>query len=455
MGKVRQRKNASSSRGGQTPSSKSKPTFIVANNAAAPNSSGPGIFSLLIYLLRVLLLASLSVPFWLPTAILSLIYGKPPKMVSASQTRRFLRYSIECKDLSVSSRIDLMLTIILHTATSPVSGFCWLLDDMIYGRQLNSVAVVKPLFVLSAYRSASTEMARTLAKDTNRFVAPSAIMCAFPYLWLWRVVMWIVGDDSGISIDEFNGYLNKGFPKESLERHDNNHFAIDTFDGYFFSSHLNGLAFQLGAEVIVKELNTAKFEERNRYLFEHCFVEHVDRIARKTLLFNNVTSASSEDRTLLLKGHFLMSAPALQRKYPDARFLAVLRDPIDRLQSGINHLAVNSTIWRGKPPRWDWISESYQQIEVEYCQREMDWYNAGGNDDGRLAVTFDAFIKDFDKTINRIYRDLLKKENAPTFVPPLKVSKRYTVNRSLKDLGVDEAGLKRQLVEYYAWMKKQ
>ena len=355
----------------------------------------------------------------------------------------------------MSSRIDLMLTIILHAATSPVSAFCWLLDEMIYGRQLNSVAVVKPLFVLSAYRSASTEMARTLAKDTNRFVAPSAIMCAFPYLWLWRVVMWIVGDDSGISIDEFNGYLNKGFPKESLERHDNNHFAIDTFDGYFFSSHLNGLAFQLGAEVIVKELNTAKFEERNRYLFEHCFVEHVDRIARKTLLFNNVTSASSEDRTLLLKGHFLMSAPALQRKYPDARFLAVLRDPIDRLQSGINHLAVNSTIWRGKPPRWDWISESYQQIEVEYCQREMDWYNAGGNDDGRLAVTFDAFIKDFDKTINRIYRDLLKKENAPTFVPPLKVSKRYTVNRSLKDLGVDEAGLKRQLVEYYAWMKKQ
>ncbi|KAL7527602.1 hypothetical protein ACHAXR_005185, partial [Thalassiosira sp. AJA248-18] len=314
----------------------------------------------------------------------------------------------------------------------------------------------KPLFVLSAYRSASTEMARTLASDTRRFVAPNAIMCAFPYLWLWKLVTWIVGDDSGITTDEANGYLNKNFSKESLERHDNNHFAIDTFDGYFLSSHLNGLAFRFGPEVIVKEFNSAQFEDHNQYLFEHCFVEHVDRIARKTLHFNGMTS-SSRDKTFLLKGHFLLSATALQKKYPDARFLAVLRDPLDRLKSGINHMAVNATLWQGKQPRWDWLTESFQQIEVSYCEREMEWYNNGSNGDHkyRLAVKFESFVKNFGKTMKGIYHDLLEEEILPNFVPPSKVSKRYTINQSLQELGVNEAGLKLQLVEYYAWAKKQ
>jgi len=100
--------------------------------------------------------------------------------------------------------------------TSPVSGFCWLIDELLYGKQLNTTAIVKPLFVLSAYRSASTSVARTLATDTTNFIAPTAIMCAFPYLWLWKLVTYIVGD--GITKEEANAKLNSKFTKESLER---------------------------------------------------------------------------------------------------------------------------------------------------------------------------------------------------------------------------------------------
>lgn len=371
-------------------------------------------------------------------------------MVFLSQTSRFMKHAMESKE-SKAVKTDLMMTILLHTATSRISGFCWLLDEIIYGRQLNSIHIQNPLFVMSAYRSASTEMARILSKDTNKFVAPNAIMCAFPYLWLWNLITWIVGDDGGISTEEANGYLNKNFSKESLERHDNNHFAIDTFDGYFLSSHLNGLAFQLGADVIVKEFNYARFEEHNRYLFEYCFVEHVDRIARKTLLYN---SASSASKTFLLKGHFLQSANALQEKYPEARFISVLRDPICRLQSGINHMAVNPTLWQGKAPNWQSLTDALQQIEVQYCELEMEWYKNGN--DKRFVVKFEDFTKYSRKTIIRIYQGLLESnpDDIPHFDNPSKTPKRYTTNRSLKELGVNEAILKQQLVRYYAWMKE-
>jgi hypothetical protein len=378
-------------------------------------------------------------------------------MVFITQTYRFLLYTIQSTELSCAAKADLIMTILVHTATSRVSGFCWLIDEILYGTKLNTLTISKPLFIVSAYRSASTEMARTLAKDTDQFVAPNAIMCAFPYLWLWKLVVWIVGDDSGISIEEANGYLNKNFKKESLERHDNNHFAIDTFDGYFLSSHLNGLAFQLGADVIVKEFNSARFEEYNQYLFDVCFVEYIDRIARKTLLYNGFDACSSTNRTFLLKGHFLQSACSLQRKYPGVRFLSVLRDPLDRLQSGINHMAVNSTLWQGKSPNWGSLVEAFRQIEVEYCKLEMDWYvNKSDSDSRKLVVKFRDFTKDRQKTMDRIYNDLLDcSDSIPHFDIPSKALKNYSVNRSLKELGVDEERLKQELVDYYAWMKKQ
>ena len=343
--------------------------------------------------------------------------------------------------------------------TSPVSGFCWLLDEILYSKQLNTTIITKPLFVLSAYRSASTSVARTLATDTSHFIAPTAIMCAFPYLWLWKLVTYIVGD--GITKEEANTKLNSKFTKESLERHDNNHFAIDTFDGYFLGSHLNGLAYHLGPDVMVKELNNALFEEYNRNLFEKKFIEHVDRIARKTLLFNGVVPSQVDERCFLLKGHFLQSANALQRKYPDARFLTVLRDPLDRIQSGVNHMAVNATLWQGKPVRWDWLAEAYQQIEVSYCEREMEWYKDCSTDEQkhRLPIKFEAFVKQHDKTMKSIYRDLLQYSDGDISdfesIPSKKGPKHYTINRSLKELGVDEAGLKLQLSDYYDWMKKQ
>ena len=445
---------------------KLKLTKKLAPSAVESSYTDPSIISLFIYLIKVLVLTTLSLPFWFLTGLLSLIFGRPPKLVRPSQTWRFLRYTM-CPNLSLSSRIDLTLTILLHTATSPVSGFCWLLDEILYGRQLNSLSITQPLFVLSAYRSASTEMARTLANDKRLFIAPTAIMCAFPYLWVWKLILWIIGDDySGLTIEEANGYLNKNFTKESLERHDNNHFEIDTFDGYFLSSHLNGLAYQLGPEVVVRELHTAAFIEENRSLFEECFVDFVDRIARKTMLFHGLTSQTSDDRMFLLKGHFLQSANVLQRKYPDARFLTVLRDPMDRLKSGINHMAVNATLWQGKAPRWDWLAKAYQQIEVEYCVREMEWYGnncsiASDRMPGSKirnnchTVNFDKFVKNFDKTMKDVYKDLLQEETLSDFAAPSKVSTHYTIDRTLHDLGVDEAGLKSQLSDYYAWVKKQ
>lgn len=422
------------------------PRSQMASQRSRPTND-VGAVALFLYLVKVVILSALSSPFWILTPPLSVFYGRPPRMVGLGQAVRFIGYVIRSKHLSKREQLNLILTVIQHTASSPVAGFCWLVDEVLYSRQMNRKAVAAPLFVMSAYRSASTQMARLLAQD-SAFVWPSAIMCAFPYLWVWKIVA-CVFSDSGITTDEANNYLNKNFPKEARERHENDHFSLDTLDGYFLSAHLNGLAFQIGPDVIIKECHSAVVEDWNQSLMQTQFTDFVDRLARKTLLFRGASDA----QRILLKGHFLWAASTLQMRYPDARFLSVLRDPLDRLQSGINHMAANPTLWQGQAPRWDWLAESFEQIESDYCTKEIEWY--GDQRRGRLALRFNSFIENTEVAMKAVYRDLLVSNNMPKFRLTPKRSIRYTVDRSLTELNIDRDRLKLQLGDYYAWMKKQ
>ena len=439
------------------------------------------VIQIVLAVIKVVLVALLASPFWFLTHSLSVVYGRPPKLVYWSQAVRFLRYTWTTTSTSVplplADRIRLTSTILVHTLTSPVMGFCWLLDEILYGSKLRSISVVEPLFVVSAYRSASTQMARCLAaSEASHFVAPNSLMCAWPYLWLWYLVSWIVGDlkdpdstnqedASGLSKEEIKGYLNKSFTPESLARHENDPFQLDTFDAPFLSSHLNGLAWQLGPQVIVQEFNYAQYIPENKHLFEHNMVECMDRMARKTMLFYNcnITNANS---TLLVKGHFLSSCPALEQKYPGAKFLTVLRDPVSRLQSGINFLAVNPTIWQGKP-NWAWLAKALTETEATYCEKELQWFGSnseGGadNNDNRLAVRFDSFVdpKGFQRTMKKIYTWMGEDKVPSDVVPPqsrhnsTSHQKQYKVNVTLQQLGVDETAYTERLADYIGWMKQ-
>ena len=217
---------------------------MATQRSPPPPTADVGALSLCLYLVKVVILSALSTPFWILTPLLSVFYGRPPRMVTFGQAGRFMGYVIRSKHLLKGEQLNLILTVIRHTATSPVAGCCWLIDEVLYSSKMNRLTLTQPLFVMSAYRSASTQMARLLAQD-KQFVWPSAIMCAFPYLWVWKIVAYIFSD-SGITAEEANNYLNKNFPKEARERHENDHFSLDTLDGYFLSAHLNGLRFKSG-----------------------------------------------------------------------------------------------------------------------------------------------------------------------------------------------------------------
>ena len=234
--------------------------------------------------LSFVLLAALG-PLWLPYALLSLIYGRPPSVPRAWQFRRYARliWTIQAPPpgVSLARRILLTGSLVRKLATSPLWGLAWLLDEVLYSRALSAISVHKPLFEISAGRSGSTQLAHHLEDDPT-LVAPNLLQSMFPYLWLWKLVPVTLG--RFVSQDTVRHKIEGMLTPAFVERHELDPFRTDTFDGALFTPHLNELALQLGPDVASDDLAMGHIAPHNRPLWEQDFPAMIERIGRKVLL---------------------------------------------------------------------------------------------------------------------------------------------------------------------------
>jgi hypothetical protein len=414
-------------------------------------STTKSIVAIIPKLVMFLLVGMISIPLWPIFWLGWLIWGRPPTVVRFEQVVRYLKLTWTVQPpppgITLLARFALTLTIIQKALSAPIKGIAWLLDELIYGRSLNTTPVKAPLFVVSAARSGSTQITLYLEEDPE-LVAPNILQCMFPYLWLWRLAPRTIG--RFLTEEKVRAWIRSMMPPESLERHEGDPFKTDTFDAAFYSCHLNQYAFSLGPDAIVDEFNFGKFAPHNQQLWEKDFVDFVDRIGRKTL---HHAGAGNTSRRFLLKGHFLCGADALARRYPDGQFLTVIREPISRLQSALNYMRVNpADPVLGLIP-WEWLAAGLTQTESDYCRAEQAWFTETGNGT-RCVIRFSEFVHDLETAMQKVYQCCCDMDDLPPHVPKShapRERKRYSVNRSLAELGIDEKELRSGLASYIAW----
>ena len=118
---------------------------------------------------QALLLGLLSVvvfPWWVVYLVARWFRPRPPNLASLRRTLHVLRLILTeqppAPGLSVTARSLLLLSVVKRWLLVPVWGLAWYLDELWFGRALAQVAIVAPLFELSAARSGSTQLARYL-----------------------------------------------------------------------------------------------------------------------------------------------------------------------------------------------------------------------------------------------------------------------------------------------------
>jgi hypothetical protein len=403
--------------------------------------------------LRLVVLGALTSWLWPIHLLAALRYGRPPNVPRCRQVVRYLRliWTVHppAPGLSLAARTWLTLSVVRKVLVTPVWGLCWNLDWLLYGERLRATAVVAPLLEVSAARSGSTQLARYLEDDPG-LVAPMLLQAVFPYLWLWRLVPRTLG--RFITAQEARQRIESRLPPEFRERHEGDPFRTDTFEGALYIGHLNHLSPQLGPEVMADDFGFATSAEHARLQWEVDFVEYLDGVARK-LLLHAPAGPDGRPPRFFAKGHFLAAAEALARRYPDARFLTVIREPGPRLRSAVNFLRVNPVDPVLPSTPWAWLGEALARTEVTYCETEQRWFC---RDDGvrRCVIRFSEYVRDLEDTMERIYRECLDCPTLPAHVPREHTPRRrtsYMVDRTLAQVGIDEAALEHRLAEYRAW----
>lgn len=399
-----------------------------------------------------LVVATLSLPFWPIYLLLRLAQPRPPIFPSTARTRRCLRLVLTERPeppLTAAMRLGLTLEVLRRTAANGPLGCAWFLDELLYGRVLERVRIVAPVFEISASRSGSTQLARYL-EDDPEICAPSLAQIAFPFLWLWKLSPAL---SRLVSAARFERFVLDAQPPEFLERHEMSPLRTDTFEVAFQVVHHYGdVMHSLGPGVLDEELRYGAMSPPTREMWEADFLRFLDTLGRKTLVY---AARGPNDRTprLMIKGHFLLVAAELERRYPDARFLTVVRAPDKRLQSVVNFLRCQATISPCPAMAWNWVVPHALAVEEEYCRNEMDWFRRSGA--RRTVIPFDAYVRDLEGTMRTVYRDCLDAEPSPHVPRTHSPRERggYSVDRSLTQLGVDAEAFNRRLEAYQRWSR--
>ncbi len=431
------------------------PEHLPGEPRRAPRSTPVLLFRLVLLTLFVTVLAHLTAGLWPLYFVVALVWGWPPNVPRVAQVLRYLRLTWTVRPpppgLGFLARCWLTLQIVRKVVSIPIWGLAWLLDEILYGAALRDHPVLAPLIEISAGRSGSTQLARYLEDDPH-LVAPSFLRSTFPYLWLWRLVPVTLG--RVVSAEQVRRGFEAMLPAEFRERHEGDPFRTDTFESVLYLSHLNHLSMYLGPDVMVDDFGEGVLAPHNQELWEGAFVDLLDGIGRKTLLMAG-PGPEGAARRFFVKGHFLVAADALARRYPDARFLTIVRDPAARIQSAVNYLRANpfdDTL--GAVP-WSWLAEATLRTETAYCEAEQVWYT---RPDGprRCVLRFADYVRDLEGAMRLVFRACLDLDDLPAHVPRVhapRVRTNYLLDRSLAQLGIDEADLNRRLEAYRAWCR--
>lgn len=416
-------------------------------------------------LLGLVVSSLLMLPLWPLYLIARLVLPRPPHLAPFERLLHLLSLIATeqppAPGLPGRQRLLIALFVLRRWSLTPLWGLAWYLDEMLYDQELKAIVIRAPLFEISAARSGSTQIAHYL-EDDPQIVAPAAMHTEFPYLWLWRIVDFAIG--RLISPESLRAFAAGLYPSTFLERHELDPFRTDTFEMQFLHSQLTGIAMSLGPRAMVAEMNNARVTPETQTLWRQDFLSFIDGIGRKRLLLAQLRHRSETAPEspmppvhLMIKGHFLNVAPELAQRYPDARFLTVVRAPHKRLQSIINFHRVQPLPPGVDPPRWSWLARESLEIEIDYCEREMAWFEQPEGP-RRTVVRFDDYVRDLAGTMQHIYRDCLDQNEPSPHVPRSHAERErsnYTIDRSLAQLGIDSAWLAQRLEPYIAWCRSR
>ena len=412
-----------------------------------------------------ILLRCVKMTIWLPLSLACLppyilglmVWGLPPIV---SPWSRFCRYLIAAwtegnkdENIPLTNRILVFLIVLSYMIKSPVYGVCWFIDELLYPSYHN-FEPVEPVFFITGVRSGSTQLANYLEDDKDTFLVPTVQEGMYPFLWMWK----LVGKNSW-------WIQRKLYGGEGKKHHNFDSSKTDSLDFFVRSWHFGGLSRYLGTSFMKWGFCYVPLDEPIDEWFCNNLLKFTDSIMRKIIYYRG-----KPGQRILIKGHFLIHAPVINKLYRGVKFFTVARDPVERIFSTINYMKAVSMDGPVHfefglfPAPWKVVRNWSLQTQIIYCKQEIMFY--GQSDNNRRVIPFTMYVNNLSDTLQRIYSfcnlsipdhvvsNAVEIQTTTHDRTKRKASYDSKFQKSLGDLGVDEVKLRDHLTSYINWMKK-
>ena len=397
-----------------------------------------------------------------------LVWGLPPTVPPWSRICRYFTAVFTEGKLEDSvpfiNRVKVFLILFNLLVKVPINGVCWFLDEFLYP-DYHKVKIKEPVFFITAPRSGSTQLGHYIEDDKENFIIPTVAEGMIPYIWAWKLLIPM--------------FVHCGLKQKQLEdniipvglevkkHHEFKFFKSDSWCGTVQSWHFCFLSWCFGSSFMKWGYSYAKLKHEpiDEEFYYKTFMLFTDRVVKKVMYYRG-----NPKQHVFLEGHFLIAAKTLQQQYPDAKFFAVARQPLDRLRSFANLIRVvmidgpHARVFGLFPTSWKVIRDYVISTQIPYCEQEMAFYK--DCQDNKLVIPFTLFVNDLSTTLKNIYTfcnipipdhvvsKAVKLQRTSHNRVNLKTNYHPNFNRSLASLGVDEEQLTECLTEYIAWINQ-
>jgi len=356
-------------------------------------------------------------------------------------------------NIPLVNRVMVFLTVLYTLVNAPLVGVCWFIDELLF-HSYHKVDIKEPIFFISAGRSGSTQLAQYIEEDEGNFVVPKVQEVICPFIWMWKFNIPLKNFTSSRPV------ICNNILSEKNKRHNASIDKTNTMEAIVQDWHFGFTPSLLGTRFLKWGYpHIAPKDIPIDQQFCSKLLSFIECVSKKILYHRGKPS-----QHVLVKGHFLMIARALEHRYPGAKFFTVVRDPMQRFQSLINFLRIISTRYGLSPASWKVLRDYTLAIQIPYCKEEMTFYNQ--SEGNKLVIPFSLYTNNLTATLEKIYA--LCHLTIPDHMMSMANRVQHTIhdrserrasynpklNRSLASVGVDEEKVREQLDDYIKWIKE-
>lgn len=351
------------------------------------------------------------------------------------------------RGLASPARAEVLATMPLHVSTSMrrvVNGLGYVFDDLLY-RGWRSVEIKPPLFIVAPARSGTTLLFHQLAQDPQ-FAAPTLGATLLRSISVLRLLRRMAAKQRGFILAARDG-INK-----TMSALDDTHtLRIDRLeeDEGFFNDVYGLTNAHMFYPTLYESYGIRELDDRPTRSQRAVMRSYRNYVRRFLYL-------SGPERTYLSKN---VSSPGrmhcLEQSFPDARYIHIVRDPVQQLPSALELIraVARGSHGRVRPPEhpyWKLMAECL----MEQHRRLLAWERKLPAERW-LTLRYDDLIADPAATLERVYEHFQLPRSSASHellgaanerAGEFKKSRRY----ALTDYGIDPDYVREQLADVYA-----